>query len=682
MNGPILLKQLCTVGAILLCLGVSGCRDDVKNIYKGDEEKEEPEKVPNDFDFSTHSLVDLKIKYNVPQGYKVAFEAYTRNPISLNDAKDYVKDENMLPFLTGATNENGEFSFSVKLAGSVKEVYVYSSYEGVPMIMKGYVQNNAVTVSPDTSSDITYSSKAVARADDKYYYNWKTQHVQTRVLGTWNNNGIPQYIVSEKHYTPTDRFNEVVTATRLTTDVTAQHYSCNSIDITNAPQGAHIFLNFISHNNSQRKNALAYYTYTDDIYQAKKNNFNEYINSNLIIAFPNTLAMQNEGKRGEAVQLKYKDSSGNLVPVFPNNTHIGFVLLVDAFQEDMANIQTKAVYSFNDCNIYNIKGAAGEQDAHTSGHPGMVSYKADDKYVLAFEDQPWNENVNRHCPADFADDIFTIEADPISAIPTPPDGNEPEIPESSPVVVESGILAFEDNWPDAGDYDLNDVIISYIRTFYYDGGFNTVALKEKYQFINNGATYTNAFGYVIDNKLLTTNIKSVKIESEYKCAGQGLDKDLATATIMLFDNGKKLKSGKAGTIFTVTTVFNEPVVLYNGSWGTYNPFIVVNGMLEDGRKEVHLPKRAPTLKGKNLFGTGNDLSVPDNNLYYVREGIYPFALDLAGDVNQDPPLPAFIDNIPEETKPVDTVYPDFINWVKDHNTAKPTGKYDNWYIRP
>lgn len=675
MKGKILLKQLCAVCTVLFCIVATGCRDDVKNIYKG--EPEEPEEVPNDFDFSTRTSVDLKIKYDVPQGYKVAFEAYTENPISLNDAKDYVKDESVLPFLTGTTNENGEFSFSVRLASSVKEIYVYSSYAGVPMIMKGVITGNVATVSSETSSDITYSSRVASRASSQYYYNWFKKDFKSLALGTWNNSGIPYYIVADEHYTPSDRFNEVVTATRLEKDNTVMHYQCTSIDVTNAPQGANIFVNFISHRNSTRKNALAYYTYTGD-----NNPSQSYINSNLIIAFPNTLAMETEKRIGDAVQLKYKDESGNLVTTFPNGSHIGFVLLIDAFSENMTNKNCNAIYSLNTLNSYSIKGAPGEQDAIKSSRPGMVAYKADDKYVLAFEDQPWDENVDRKCLADFADDIFTIAADPITAIPTPPDGQEPEIPESTPMVVESGILAFEDNWPDTGDYDLNDVIISYIRTYYYNDVYRTVALKEKYQFINNGATYSNAFGYVIDDNVSIEDIKSINIQSDYTCAGQGLDKDLTTATIMLFDNGKNLKGGMNGTTFTVTTIFNEPVLLGSGKWGSYNPFIVVNGMLEDGRKEIHLPKHAPTPKGNNnLWKTGDDLSDPSEKLYYVREGNYPFAIDLAGDKIQDPPLPDFINNLPEEKKAVDVTYPNFIKWVEDHNSSNPTGEYDSWYIK-
>ena len=55
----------------------------------------------------------------------------------------------------------------------------------------------------------------------------------------------------------------------------------------------------------------------------------------------------------------------------------------------------------------------------------------------------------------------------------------PELPEVKPTepeddssiaysIVYKGILAFEDNWPDKGDYDLNDMILKYNSVMYYN----------------------------------------------------------------------------------------------------------------------------------------------------------------------------------------------------------------------
>ena len=85
---------------------------------------------------------------------------------------------------------------------------------------------------------------------------------------------------------------------------------------------------------------------------------------------------------------------------------------------------------------------------------------------------------------------------------------------------------------------------------------------------------------------------------------------------------------------------------------------------------------APTAKmNLSYFGQHDDRSVPNDKLYYVRKGNYPFAFYLKG-VNID----AFKDNIlmySNEKKAIDKFFLDFIEW----STSKGTKKKD-WYKHP
>lgn len=647
MKGTKLLKQFYIASAVLFCVGITGCRDKVSDIYKGG--KEEPEKVPNDFDFSTSSDVQVNIHYDVPKGYKVHFEAYTRNPISLNEEKSFVKDETMMPFIEGWTDGNGDFSYIAEIASMSNEVYVYSSDEGVPMLMKSEIMGDKVIVASETSvvSDFASgTSRAVAsRANYKswpgYNYNWIS-------LGEWDDNGKPDYLLSDEtlRYTPTATFNGVVNGTRPDNTQLATYYMCASIEIK---EKANVYLNYISHNGSERNNTLAYYTYTNEPTR-------EEALKNLVIAYPNTRA--SGLNKGDVIQLYY-NNNGELEKDFPIGVKIGFVLLIDAFKGSTVATSGNIMYSANSFNRWNFT------DALTASKPGLISYVADGQYVLAFEDQPWNEQAGRNALPDFHDDIFVITANPITSIPAPEPGKDPVLPDYKAIIKTYGILGFEDNWPDKGDYDLNDVTMSYVRTSYVDELYLIMALDEKYTFINNGATYSNAFGYIIDENLSLDAIKSCDVTSSYSCSGQGIDYDIESpATIMLFDNSKAVPQN---TVFEVRTVLKTPMFLYN----KFNPFIIVNkekSWLEQDRIEVHLPKYAPTSKGNSsLFNTGDDASSGSN--YYVREGNYPFAINLLG-VSSD-----FV--VPEEQKAVDVTYPDFKDWVDSDG-----GKNKDWYLHP
>ena len=72
------------------------------------------------------------------------------------------------------------------------------------------------------------------------------------------------------------------------------------------------------------------------------------------------------------------------------------------------------------------------------------------------------------------------------------------------------------------------------------------------------------------------------------------------------------------------------------------------------------------------FHTDNDLSDPDQGIYYVREGNYPYAFFLAGgniDWFRDTLL-----NFDYERKPIETIYPKFLDWSVSGGTVNT-----DWY---
>lgn len=661
MKGITLLKQIFMAGAVMLCIGMTGCRDKMDDIYKGGGE--EPEKVPNDFDYPTRKNVEVNLQYDVPTGYNVRFEMFTENPLSLNEAKDYVKDTTLISFLEGYTDDNGNIKISVDIPAYAKDIYAYSPSLSVPVLLHASVNGNVVSEFKSVKVESRSVSAARGVTKGTYYSNWPTYDVGL-VTNNVNNISLKGITSNEKKIIDASLPMGSSPDIKLNSTYQRAHFTLQ--------EDATIELYFVSHNGSSRNNSLTYFTYDGDNIPEQKE-----INSKLNLAYPTTYNIE----EGTGVQLK--NEKGSIT--FAKGTTLGFALLVDA-NGVQNNENIKVVYSeFADGGSkynFNHYDIIKPYNASTANRPHMVAFKLgedNDGNVLiglGFEDQPWDASPETYNRGDFRDDIFIMKVTPKSAIPDIPDGVDPE---EEPEYVNSynynGILSFEDCWPSAGDFDLNDLVIKYKRALNWREGF-VVSIDETYTYLHDGADYTNGFAYEMGGGVKKENIRSINITTNngYNYDGWGLDEDFEKATVTLFDNSKRCP---VGTEFTVHIILKNAVELSDFSFGTpYNPFIVVKGrngsddFFKQDRTEVHLPKLAPTSKhNSGLFGTEDDASDVSKKIYYVRdnESRYPFAIDLAGATGFNS----------SEHKAIDVTYPDFIKWVES-NGANST----DWYLHP
>lgn len=657
---PIALLAICSIAFFSSC---------EKDVYQGENDKNDD--TPNLSDFSTKSNVTINLEYGT--NYSVDFEMYYFNPLSLDENKSYVKTETS-PFIKGRTDKNGKFSITfTDMPNTEKNIYVYSPNLTVPTLLHATVANGQVTLTAETSKVTNIPGvQTRAEGDGGYYYqNWKSRkYGYDMALGTWDeDNGKPNYLnqreAAEHKFTPTEKFRRIIKGTlEIDEPVYSKYLKHEYITIS---EPANVFVNFISHNNSERENTLAYYVLD------KNDSAPTNAPTKLTIAFPNTNS--NELTSGDAIQLQYFDKkNGEWTKDFPANCKIGFVLLVDAFKNKKIEENIQAVYSDKKYNSYEIKKSGDMDGSIRADVPHMFAFMADDKLVLSFEDMPWhgNRKVNQPAHGDFRDDIFTITANPISALPPVEPGTDPEEGDKVDLTISSaGILAFEDNWPNKGDYDMNDVMFSYQRTLNMKmedlGIYQVLSIDEVYTFMNNGASFTNAFGYEIGGKVKRDDVE-VTITTDKPGNGQVLDPNLENATVMLTDNAKSLARG---TTFTVKTKFKTGKKYYYSdfSFTPYNPFIVVmknsgEDFLAEKRVEVHLPKKyKPTPKAdESIFHTGDDLSEGSN--YYITSGSYPFALEITAAFGSSD-IPNFA--IPTERKAIDESYPKFKDWATDPN---------------
>lgn len=605
------------------------------------------DKGANPFQFTTSQTVQVTVQYNLP--HNTYLEIYTENPVSVDEFKSYVKDETLRPVATGYTDAEGHFSLPVRLAAKDTHVYVYSPSVGAPVLLSGKVEGSQIVLTEANKTAPARKSSTRAIAETTTYWTKWTQRSFSFVQNpawSWDAAGRPDYLDNESLHLDQATLNKIDAAIPKGKKLEMLTAQIEQIEIS---EDANVWLYFIS-NSSARRNALAYYTYTGEVPTASDLG---KINSSLTILYPN---LSSEALRsGDGVQLAYYDGT-TWSETFPAGVKIGFALLVDAWDGKVAT-KTNAVYSTKAFNSYNIPS----ESTIMANRPHMAAFKADEHFILSFEDLPYNESPTSKYNGDFSDDVFVMVANPVTALPDVPSVDEETVPPYMTSVKDYGILAFEDNWPYKGDYDLNDVVVQYDSQLNISYDFDYTSLEDTYVFLNSGGKYTNAFGIEYGFPTSAINFDKSKIEASNGFEVPGFDRDAAKATLVLFRDAKDVPKG---TIFKVRIVFNEPQSLMGFLLPPYNPFIAVDD--QGGlRKEVHLVDHTPTVKADPMyFGYGHDLS--GNGRYYVSDATYPFAIDMAKAESY---------RIPAEMHCISEFYSRFDAW------ATSDGKTDkDWYF--
>jgi LruC domain-containing protein len=207
-----------------------------------------------------------------------------------------------------------------------------------------------------------------------------------------------------------------------------------------------------------------------------------------------------------------------------------------------------------------------------------------------------------------------------------------------------GTLAFEDLWPNKGDYDFNDLVIDYKFNYVKNAQNEIVALNVKYLLRAIGGSKSNGFGFQLG--LSPSSIVSVTSDLNLMNSGldidnKGLEIGQDLATIIVFADGfdhLKHPGGADGintnvnnsyvepTEISIQIIFDQGYTMGEIAFAPGNPFIF---RTENREREIHLPGSKPTnLANRSLFRTGNDATNTDNNYYYKTKNGHPWAMNL------------------------------------------------------
>jgi len=226
-------------------------------------------------------------------------------------------------------------------------------------------------------------------------------------------------------------------------------------------------------------------------------------------------------------------------------------------------------------------------------------------------------------------------------------------------------IAFEDMWPIKGDYDMNDVVMSYQLKVITNAANKVVAVDGNYSLYARGGIFHNGFGieFPISRSLVSDVSGGILEEGQSKAViilFSNMHSELSSMNTRLEDPVVPAKS------YSISFNINNGPTLNEFGLSEYNPFI---WNTDAGRgAEIHLPGKTPTsLANLNLFGTGDDKSTPAQGKYYVTNDGFPWAINI--------PIKDFI--YPIEGKDIITGYLKLPEWVSSGGA-----KYQDWYSNP
>jgi len=432
---------------------------------------------------------------------------------------------------------------------------------------------------------------------------------------------------------------------------------------------AEVFVTFI-HEGAGYRNSFGYFTFDPDNPPLTPADVQE------IIVFPN---------------LSYPHlTNGHRLSLgtFPADTHIGFFIAANGFWYYTGVKPTAVPY------YYSLKHLNPESDASLRQHLVLLYDSEFSEVILGFEDLPrtWGDN-------DFNDAVFSVKASPGSAINSSALVSIPDVNDSDadgvnddadefpndynrasssyyPNADDYVTLAFEDNWPNVGDYDLNDLVIrEQLRTIYNaDGditGFKITGFIDA-----RGAAYHNGFA------MRMMDVDPSKIgEATLTIDGQEFTKtpeEYQTDAVLAFwqDSHTFTQTGESGKCEHFNTVVDctqfdavpfELDVELSSSLVTLNhsslDFFIFR--TNDRSLEIHFADYAPTdLFDITRFGKLDDTSEPGNNRYFKNENNLPWALKIDAQWRH-----------PQEYIDIIWAYPAYEDWVESSGVEE-----QQWYI--
>jgi LruC domain-containing protein len=589
------------------------------------------------------------------------------------------ENENGVEIISGATNSQGVFALDYIFEADIEELVLKTDYIGFVPEVKIPVINGTIdyVLGGERPAQRVQSSsnKAFFGKIENTLKKSLSSGININYLGTYDGNGVPDYLLPEGDIIDAAFLNDVNAALPERRPVPEYHpeylmgVNENNLVILD---DAEVWVTFVSEGAGYR-NVLAYYTYDRDFPPQTPEDITD-----CYVIFPNA-SFANGG--GGGLYSGDKVSLG----IFTENTVIGWMLLVDGWHgPTQQSTEGRGL-------LYSNLELNPEEEIEYRQHSVLLLDEERDVILIAFEDQirPGGDN-------DFNDAVFYASANPIEnveieniqkanpeRVDTDGDGiydSFDDYPEDSKLAFNNyyassnlyGTLAFEDLWPAKGDYDFNDLVVDYNFNRISNAQNRVTTLQGKFVVRAIGGSYQNGFGFTIEglNPSLIESVTGTEYTEGYiQTNANGTEAGQSSATIIVFDNAWQQGHGNTERdaafiipdTLTVNIKLTTPVDANAFGLAPFNPFIIVN---KERGKEVHLPNYPPSdLADNSYFGQSNDDTNFNTGKYYKTEENLPWALNFPSKFEY-----------PIEKASINSAHLNFIPWVLSEGQ-----NYKNWY---
>ncbi|MDD4667179.1 MAG: LruC domain-containing protein [Candidatus Cloacimonetes bacterium] len=603
--------------------------------------------ISPDFDWQASRLinVDLQVLTNRSEPVShVVFELFDAAPSALSS-----------PIAKGATDEIGKFETKLNLPSRVASIWArgYMSTIEIPIV------NNQVSY---TFGGSVAEEKGVYKAPDSKDWSF--------IPGiSYNSQGLP----SPRTNVPLEaEFLSRVNASLpeyIALDVSHPEYlqSDNQQNLK-IDQAAQVWITFV-HEGANYKNSLGFHTYPNGNAPQTTSEIGT-----------RTLILPNASLQGDGGQLNPGDTV--YLGQFEGGTTLGWFLVSNGFTPGGSgtNVSTTAQVYYSTPEL-NPEGNPADKQ-----HSVMVFDSQFQRFLIGFEDL----NRTSGSDDDFNDLVFFITVNPIEAVDftgiypiagspdTDSDGiidyyddypTDPELAFNNYTYGSDawGTLAFEDLWPNVGDYDFNDMVVEYNYNQITQAANRVKKVEMRFRLKAIGARKAN--GFAIEVPFASSNIYAINASHP----GLFAMEEGSEAVMRMFNSAFDLIPQQEHFInteigmpyyapveFSLSFKLQNPINIVNVEAPPYNPFIMANRVRSH---EIHLPGFTPTaLMDDDLFNTGDDSSA-GGNWFKTAENL-PWAVN----------IPASWD-YPVENAQITRAHLKFKNWAQSSGSS-----YTDWYM--
>lgn len=655
---------------LLALYTLQACKKD-----KGPDEANNTEKVaPDGFNYTTSKSVSVNIR--LLSNSNEPLKGVPVEVISPKSGEVLIK---------AVSNNDGYVKSSVNIPAYLDTVTVKPNYVGLVQDVKAIIKDNTISCviggSEGLSGNVVLDLKP---ADGLSFFGKSSASALGTAfsyMGTYDSKGRPNYLEAQSGAVSANllaSINASLPENQSVYELHPEYINDNATQNLNITATTDVYITFISEG-AGYYNALGYYTYPTD---NPPNNRNKI--DNIKYVFPNTSALGSGGgmRSGDRVKL------GS----FSAGTTVALVL----FQNGWSN-STKTVDN-GVTKYYSDKDLNPEPNGTLEIHSILLNYSTEKIFVMGWEDLPRSHPAGDN---DFNDLLIYASSSTANAISTsgvtevksPDDDDQDgvqntldEFPNDAskayvnyfPSENTWGTLAFEDNWPKKGDYDVNDLVVNYRYAMVSNAQNNVVEMTADFAPTAAGASFYNGFG--VEFPFASTAVSSVtgyKFISDYiSLNSNGTEAGQSKAVIIPFDNHEALVKNPNGAFFIntkeekekvagdtahVSIQFSSPLTQSQLGQAPFNPFLISN--MRRGY-EIHLPGYTPTSKANtSLFGTDDDNSSSSAQRYYLTKENAPWGLSFTETFSY-----------PSEFNAIGNAYLHFTEWAGSNGSL-----YPDWY---